>query len=80
MDPAQLWGPSETQRSLDEDGPIVLVNVESFWDPLVELLDHMRKEAFIRAGLEVAIDIAPTAKDVVPMVLKRAEQVAAGTS
>ena len=60
--------------------PIVLANIENFWDPLVELLDHMRKEAFIRAGLEVAIDIAPTAKDVVPMVLKRAEAVAAAAS
>ncbi|MFT4977806.1 MAG: hypothetical protein ACI8S6_003713, partial [Myxococcota bacterium] len=27
VDPEQLWGPSETQRSLDEDGPIVLVDV-----------------------------------------------------
>jgi len=60
--------------------PIVLANIENFWDPLVELLDHMRKEAFIRAGLEVAIDIAPTAKDVVPMVIKRAEAVAAAAS
>ena len=60
--------------------PIVLANIENFWDPLVELIDHMRKEAFIRAGLEVAIDIAPTAKDVVPMVLKRAEAVAAAAS
>ena len=29
VDAAQLWGPSATQRSLDEDGPIVLVNVET---------------------------------------------------
>lgn len=27
--PGQLWGPSETQRSLDEDGPIVLVRVDT---------------------------------------------------
>ena len=60
--------------------PIVLANIESFWDPLVELLNHMRTEAFIREGLEVAIDIAPTAKDVVPMVIKRAQKVAAAAS
>ncbi|MGI9413605.1 MAG: TIGR00730 family Rossman fold protein [Hyphomicrobiales bacterium] len=60
--------------------PIVLANIENFWDPLINLLDHMREEAFIRAGLEVAIDVAPSARDVVPMVLKRAEIVAAAAS
>jgi len=29
VDPAQLWGPSATQRSLDEDGIIVLVDVDT---------------------------------------------------
>ena len=29
VDPDQLWGPSQTQASLDEDGPIVLVNMET---------------------------------------------------
>ncbi len=28
--------------------PIVLVNVEGFWEPFLELLQHMRREAFIR--------------------------------
>lgn len=60
--------------------PIVLANIEDFWNPLINLLDHMREDAFIRAGLEVAIDVAPTAKDVVPMVLKRAKKVAAAAS
>ena len=60
--------------------PIVLANIENFWNPLINLLDHMREDAFIRAGLEVAIDVAPTAKDVVPMVLKRAKKVAAAAS
>lgn len=60
--------------------PIVLANIENFWDPLIKLLDHMREDAFIRAGLEVAIDVAPSAQDVVPMVLKRAKKVAAAAS
>ncbi len=29
VDPSQLWGPGETQRSLDEDGLIALVDVET---------------------------------------------------
>ena len=40
--------------------PIVLANIENFWDPFITLMDHMREEAFIRQGLEVAIDIAPS--------------------
>jgi len=56
--------------------PIVLANIENFWDPFITLMDHMREEAFIRQGLEVAIDIAAAAQDIVPTVLKRAEKVA----
>jgi hypothetical protein len=56
--------------------PIVLANIESFWDPFITLIEHMRDEAFIRAGLEVAIDIAEKAEDIVPTVLSRAERVA----
>lgn len=56
--------------------PIVLANIENFWDPFITLMDHMRQEEFIRQGLEVAIDVAATAQDIIPTVLKRAEKVA----
>lgn len=56
--------------------PIVLANIDNFWDPFITLIDHMREEAFVRAGLEVAIDIAATAADIVPTVIRRAEKVA----
>ncbi len=59
--------------------PIVLANIENFWDPFITLIEHMREEAFIRAGLEVAIDIAQTPDDIVPKVLQRAELVAAAS-
>lgn len=29
VDPAQLWGPSQTARSLDEDGPILLIDMDT---------------------------------------------------
>jgi len=57
--------------------PIVLVNIEGFWAPFINLIEHMRAEAFIREGLEVRIDIAETVDEVVPAVLKRAESYAA---
>ena len=48
--------------------PIVLANIEGFWRPLLELLAHMRNEAFIRPGLEVGFLVADTADEIVPMI------------
>jgi uncharacterized protein (TIGR00730 family) len=33
--------------------PIVLVNIDSFWEPLLALLRHMSEEAFIRPDMDV---------------------------
>ena len=30
--------------------PILLANIDGFWEPLIALLTHMRDIAFIRAG------------------------------
>ena len=46
--------------------PIILCNIEGYWDPLVTLLDHMRAEQFIRPGLEFRMDVVAKAADVVP--------------
>jgi uncharacterized protein (TIGR00730 family) len=46
--------------------PIVLANIGGFWDPFLHLLGHMRDEAFIRAGLEVAFVTVDRAEDIVP--------------
>ncbi len=56
-----------TWAQLDQHAkPIILCNIEGYWDPLVTLLDHMRAEQFIRAGLEFKMDVVATAADVVP--------------
>jgi uncharacterized protein (TIGR00730 family) len=49
--------------------PIVLANIERFWDPLTALLDHMRGEAFIRPGLEIRFSVVQAAADIVPAVI-----------
>ena len=46
--------------------PIVFVNVQGFWDPMMNLLDHMRAEGFVH-----------TAHLVKPLVINRAEAVVA---
>ena len=50
------------------DKPIVLANIDRFWDPLTALLDHMRADAFIREGLEIRFQVVDTAKAIVPAV------------
>lgn len=47
--------------------PMIICNIDGYWDPLLVLLDHMRSEAFIRDGMEVLVDVAKTAADVVPI-------------
>jgi len=46
--------------------PIVLCNIEGYWDPLVSLLAHMRTERFIREGLEFKLDVVRSAGEVIP--------------
>jgi uncharacterized protein (TIGR00730 family) len=41
--------------------PVVLYNVAGFWDKLLELLQHMTREGFIRSGFEVQLDVAKDA-------------------
>ena len=56
-----------TWAQLDQHAkPIILCNIEGYWDPLVTLLDHMRAETFIRAGLEFKMDVVKCAEDAVP--------------
>jgi uncharacterized protein (TIGR00730 family) len=55
--------------------PIVLANIENFWEPFLELLAHMRNEAFIRAGLQVRFVTVNKAEDILPAILAAARTV-----
>jgi uncharacterized protein (TIGR00730 family) len=52
--------------------PILVANIEHFWDPLCALLDHMEKLQFIRAGLNVNLLVAETIEDVLPKLIAAA--------
>ncbi|MFN4008805.1 MAG: TIGR00730 family Rossman fold protein [Pannonibacter sp.] len=58
--------------------PILLANIDSFWSPLLELMDHMRTEAFIRPETEVPYLVAERIEDILPM-LESAVAAASGT-
>ena len=52
------------------DKPIILANIDAFWDPFKALLAHMRADAFIRPGLEVRFSVVDTAAEIVPAIRK----------
>ena len=47
--------------------PIIVANIDNYWQPLLELMDHMRTEQFIRAGQDVHFSIVDTAEQIVPV-------------
>ncbi|WP_425087251.1 TIGR00730 family Rossman fold protein [Stappia sp.] len=55
------WGQLGRHRK-----PVALADINGFWRPLVTLLEHMREEAFIRPGFEIAYHVCPTVDDILP--------------
>ncbi|MFW6077925.1 MAG: TIGR00730 family Rossman fold protein [Hyphomicrobiales bacterium] len=51
--------------------PIILANIAGYWDPFLTLLEHMREQQFIRAGLEIHIEVVKQAEDIVPAFHQR---------
>jgi uncharacterized protein (TIGR00730 family) len=54
--------------------PVLLANIDGFWEPLLALVAHMRATQFIRANLSVDILKAERVEDILP----RLEAAAAG--
>ena len=54
--------------------PIVLANIDGFWDPLCRLLDHMREQAFIRDGMRVHFITVDRAEDILPAIAAAAPE------
>lgn len=52
--------------------PIVVANINGFWNPFLNLLDHMKAETFIRAGLDVHFTVVDTAEEILPAILGKA--------
>ncbi len=55
--------------------PILIANIEHFWDPLCTLLDHMRQVEFIRPGLSVDVLIADRVEEILPKLTEAARAV-----
>lgn len=55
--------------------PILLCNIDGFWDPLCALLDHMRTTQFIRAGLSVEPLVVTRVEDILPALIEASRRV-----
>ncbi len=51
--------------------PIVLVNMEGYWDILVQLFTHMRESKFIHDGYELKFETVGNVTDAVSLILQQ---------
>lgn len=59
--------------------PVLLANIEGFWEPLFALLAHMRATQIIRASLAVDILKAERVEDILPRLKEAAARALEGT-
>src|SRR5262245_55366435 len=55
--------------------PILILNIERFWDPLCTLIEEMRRLEIIRVGMTVDLLVAKTVEDILPQLLAAARAV-----
>ena len=58
--------------------PILLANINGFWDPLRTLLNHMTSLKFIRPGLSVRYIVVDRVEDILPKLQDAVRAVPAG--
>ena len=59
--------------------PVLLANIDGFWEPLLSLISHMRATQFIRATLTVDILKAERVEDILPRLRAAAALVSEDT-
>jgi uncharacterized protein (TIGR00730 family) len=55
--------------------PILIANIDRFWDPLCGLLDHMKRLEFIRDDLQVNLLVADGVEDILPRLKEAARKI-----
>ena len=59
--------------------PILLANIDGFWEPLIALLAHMRETEFLRQSMDIDIIKAERVEDIVPRLRAAAARAPAGS-
>ncbi|MEQ1614312.1 MAG: TIGR00730 family Rossman fold protein [Hyphomicrobiaceae bacterium] len=52
--------------------PIVVANIDGFWTPFLSLLQHMKSDTFIRAGLDIRFVVVDKAEQILPAIIATA--------
>jgi uncharacterized protein (TIGR00730 family) len=60
--------------------PVLLANIDGFWEPLLALLAHMRETQFIRPNLTVEILKAERVEDILPTLRAAAAKIPEDTA
>jgi uncharacterized protein (TIGR00730 family) len=55
--------------------PILIANIDRFWEPLRALFDHMKRLEFIRDGLHVNLLVAERVEDILPKLNEAARRI-----
>jgi uncharacterized protein (TIGR00730 family) len=50
--------------------PIVLANIDGFWDTLLSLFARMGEESFIRTGLELHLEVVDRVEAIIPAITR----------
>jgi uncharacterized protein (TIGR00730 family) len=56
--------------------PILIANINGYWDPLLTLVDHMRAVEFVPSALSVDFLVATRVEDILPKIREAAHAVA----
>jgi len=59
--------------------PVLLANIDGFWEPLIALLAHMRETEFIRPGLNIDVLKADRVEEILPRLRAAAARAPEGT-
>ncbi|MCP4781414.1 MAG: TIGR00730 family Rossman fold protein [Hyphomicrobium sp.] len=54
--------------------PIIIANIEGFWDPFLNVLTHMKADGFIRPGINVRFTVVDDATKIAPAVIAEASK------
>jgi uncharacterized protein (TIGR00730 family) len=55
--------------------PVLVANIEGFWEPLCALFDHMRALQFIKKEFSFDLLVADRVEDILPMLMQAVETV-----
>lgn len=50
------------------DKPVIFVNIDNFWSPLLDMIDYQISENYVRAEHRRLYDVATRIEDILPMI------------